>query len=367
MCLRRKSVMKSVIWAGSVLFGAFALAAPVQLPPEYVDPDQITTSGISSGGYMAVQMHVAHSALVKGAGIIAGGPYACAQTGKGEQANLQRALGPCMAGDYSILQRTWCFWGLAICAGTDAPDVALSVEATRKRASAGEIDPVANLRTQRVLLVSGMSDHTIKPLVMNALVAYYRNFVTVENLRYETILEADHTFPTDSYREGNPCSSSATPFISDCRFDAAGRILKHLYGNLQPRNEGLPRGHLIEFDQAEFLHAPESQSMARTGWIYVPESCASKRCSLHVVFHGCRQSFSEVQRKFIEHAGYNPWADTNDIVVLYPQTIASAGTPYNPKGCWDWWGYTDPERWDTKDAVQLKAIKGMIDRLKSSR
>ncbi|UIF84680.1 hypothetical protein [Cupriavidus sp. UYPR2.512] len=367
MYLHRKSVTKCVIWAGSVIFGTLASAAPAQLPPEYVKPDQITTSGISSGGYMAVQMHVAYSALVNGTGIIAGGPYACAQTGKGEQANLQRALGPCMAGDYSILQRTWCFLGLAICAGTDAPDVARSVEATRKRAMAGEIDPVTNLRTQRVLLVLGMRDHTIKPAVMNALAAYYRSFVRAENLRYETIPDADHTFPTDSYRDGNPCSTSAAPFISDCSFDAAGRILKHLYGNLQPRNEGLPRGHLIEFDQAEFLRAPESQSMARTGWVYVPVSCASKRCRLHVVFHGCSQSFSEIQRRFIEHAGYNPWADTNDIVVLYPQTIASAVTPYNPKGCWDWWGYTDSEKWDTKDAVQLKAIKGMIDRLKSTR
>ncbi|MEM5277579.1 PHB depolymerase family esterase [Cupriavidus taiwanensis] len=367
MDLRHKSVTKCMICACSLILGTLALAAPVQLPPEHVQPDQITTSGISSGGYMAVQMHVAHSALIKGAGVIAGGPYACAQTGKGEHANLQRALGPCMAGSYSIWQRAWCFLGLAICAGTDAPDVALSVEATRTRASAGEIDPVTNLRTQRVLLVSGMRDHTVKPAVMNALEAYYRSFVRAENLRYETVPDADHTFPTDSYRDGNRCSTSAAPYISDCGFDAAGRILKHLYGNLQLRNDGLPRGHLIEFDQTEFLHAPESQGMARTGWLYVPESCASKRCRLHVVFHGCSQSFSDVQRRFIEHAGYNPWADTNSIVVLYPQTMASGGTPYNPKGCWDWWGYTGSDKWDTKEGVQLKAVKGMIDRLSSIR
>ena len=43
-------------------------------------PDAATVSGLSSGGFMAVQLHVAHSAtLVKGAGIVAGGPYYCAE------------------------------------------------------------------------------------------------------------------------------------------------------------------------------------------------------------------------------------------------------------------------------------------------
>ncbi|SCU75959.1 Fibronectin type 3 domain-containing protein (fragment) [Cupriavidus necator] len=292
MHLFRRALTQSAIWAGSVLCGTLALAAPVSLPPQLVDPDRISTSGISSGGYMAVQMHVSYSALIKGAAVIAGGPYACAQTGKGEQANLQRALGPCMAGTYSLWQRTWCFWGLATCAGTNAPDVAGAVAATRQHASAGAIDPVANLMTHPVLLISGTSDDTVRPVVMDALAAYYRNFVRAEKLRYEKIPGAGHTFPTDSYRQGNPCSSAVSPFISDCRFDAAGRILKHLFGNLQPRNEGPPRGTLIEFDQAEFLNAPESKSMARTGWLYVPERCASKRCRLHVAFHGCQQSAS---------------------------------------------------------------------------
>ena len=42
-------------------------------------PAGTTVSGLSSGGYMAVQLHVAHSASVRGAGVLAGGPYYCAQ------------------------------------------------------------------------------------------------------------------------------------------------------------------------------------------------------------------------------------------------------------------------------------------------
>ena len=39
----------------------------------------ITISGLSSGAFMAVQMHVANSATIRGAGVFAGGPYYCAK------------------------------------------------------------------------------------------------------------------------------------------------------------------------------------------------------------------------------------------------------------------------------------------------
>ena len=39
-------------------------------------------------------------------------------------------------------------------------------------------------------------------------------------------------------------------------------------------------------------------------------------------------------------AGYNEWAETNRIIVLYPQTT-KYGHAFNPKGCFDWWGLSD--------------------------
>src|SRR6266446_2809845 len=48
------------------------------LPAMGADANPVTASGLSSGGFMAVQLHVAHSAIVKGAGVVAGGPYYCA-------------------------------------------------------------------------------------------------------------------------------------------------------------------------------------------------------------------------------------------------------------------------------------------------
>ena len=45
------------------------------------NPDRaaMTVSGLSSGGFFAHQFHIAFSKLVKGAGIIAGGPYGCVE------------------------------------------------------------------------------------------------------------------------------------------------------------------------------------------------------------------------------------------------------------------------------------------------
>jgi len=43
-----------------------------------LDPSGVTVSGISSGAFFAHQFHVAYASLVKGAGIVAGGPYGCA-------------------------------------------------------------------------------------------------------------------------------------------------------------------------------------------------------------------------------------------------------------------------------------------------
>ena len=72
-----------------------AHAAP--LPQLVIDPAETTVSGLSSGGYMAVQMHVAFSATFrKGAGVVAGGPFYCAE------GSIVHATGRCMAHNTSI-------------------------------------------------------------------------------------------------------------------------------------------------------------------------------------------------------------------------------------------------------------------------
>jgi pimeloyl-ACP methyl ester carboxylesterase len=67
-------------WTVSIIAGllAFATAAGAQpLPRLQADAEPLTVSGLSSGGYMAVQLAVAHSKRFRGVGVFAGGPYYC--------------------------------------------------------------------------------------------------------------------------------------------------------------------------------------------------------------------------------------------------------------------------------------------------
>jgi len=57
--------------------------------------------------------------------------------------------------------------------------------------------------------------------------------------------------------------------------------------------------------------------------------------------------------------GLNEWAETNNIIVLYPQISKSELFPSNPEGCWDWWGYTD-SNYSNKNGAQLKFVEAMI-------
>src|ERR1035437_8171379 len=54
---------------------ASAQAGATALGAYNVKLDQTSISGISSGAYMAVQFGVANSSIIKGVGVISGGPY----------------------------------------------------------------------------------------------------------------------------------------------------------------------------------------------------------------------------------------------------------------------------------------------------
>ncbi len=60
--------------------------------------------------------------------------------------------------------------------------------------------------------------------------------------------------------------------------------------------------------------------------------------------------------------GFAELADTNRLVVLFPQVKASA---YNPEGCWDWWGYTGLD-YLGKEAAQISALWKMVETLSMS-
>ena len=70
-------IASALLLAAAAWFGGGASAAdPLGRFP--VDPKQVSVAGISSGAFMANQLHIAHSADIVGAGIVAGGLYGCA-------------------------------------------------------------------------------------------------------------------------------------------------------------------------------------------------------------------------------------------------------------------------------------------------
>lgn len=291
----------------------------------------LTVSGVSAGGYFAQQFHVAHSSWVKGAGILAAGPYACARHG------LIDAFYKCMEVSLGL------------------PEMDDSLQEMRTQARLRGVDALSNLANSKVYLLSGTRDATVSPQVVSALYQMYRA-VGVEPV-FERSLQVGHAFPTRNF--GNPCTvASKPPYISNCSRDIAGEMLKVLIGNLNPPVKART-SQLFHFSQAKLgeFARPGRISMAEYGMAYVPSNCrplGTKECRVHLAFHGCRQTTDLIGDQFITKTGYNEWAQSNDLIVVYPQTIRSTVLG-NPRGCWDWWGYNGILYY-TKIAPQISVI-----------
>jgi poly(3-hydroxybutyrate) depolymerase len=335
--------------AAAAALGAFATGAAhavVALPKYNVDKSQTTVSGLSSGGFMANQLGYAYSATFKGVGVFAGGPFMCAghnnYTACMYNASISSAMLTTMQNDIN----SW---------------------------SGAQIDAKANVAGQKVYMFVGNSDFTVGPNPMNAVQTQYtNNGVTAANLTYVQRANTAHVFPTDFDGTGNnACSSSASPYISNCGYDGAGAMFSKFYGTLNARNNAPAAANYIEFDQTPFIAS--NPGMAATGWLYVPANCASgSQCKVHVALHGCQQNYATIGDKYLKNTGITRWADTNSIIVLFPQTkvdstshsTSASGSLANSNGCWDWIGWYGTN-FAQKAGTQMGAIKAMVDQVSS--
>src|SRR5690606_16720826 len=155
------------------------------------------------------------------------------------------------------------------------------------------------------------------------------------NLAKVLDVDVGHAWPTAHW--GTPADGHRAPYITNVGFDAAGALLAHLDGATLARKGRQRKRGLIEFSQQPFL-ADNTASMATSGFMYVPKAAAAgEPCGVHVALHGCGQSASQVGLQFAQNTGLNEWAETNRLVVLYPQVRPSDDyTAYNPLGSWDW-------------------------------
>jgi poly(3-hydroxybutyrate) depolymerase len=332
----------------AILIGA-SLAQPTAyaadaLPRLNADASRTSVSGLSSGAFMTVQYGVAFSSSVIGLGVVAGGPYNCAYVNVG-------GVETCMTG---------------------TPSGDMSWASAQAFASLGQIDPVAGLSRLKIYVFGGTKDQVVHLPVVQATRDFFRAAgVSSKNLAFIDKLPAGHAFIAPAF--GNACGASAPPYIDHCpirkgvaqAYDQPFAILSQIYGSLKPFASTLS-ATVQPFDQREFAGA--SSSLDSAGFVYIPKECAADAslCAVHVVFHGCEQGAQSVGSDVYASVGYNRWADSNRLIVLYPQAVASETNPVNPDGCWDWWGYTGLD-FQLRSGLQMAAIKAMVDRLTTAK
>jgi hypothetical protein len=170
-----------------------------------------------------------------GAGVIAGGPYFCAQ------GSVFTATTSCSCTNDFLTCRVRP-------GGTRVNDL---IAITDWFAASQTIDPTSAMASHRVWMFSGSADSVVPPAVMTDLQSYYRHYISASRISYKRDLRAEHAMPTDSY--GNSCLTLGSPYINNCNYDAAGELLNWIYGPLSARNSGPLTGRFIAFDQSEFI------------------------------------------------------------------------------------------------------------------
>lgn len=365
------------------------LASPPadKLTSVHADLSQCTVSGLSSGAFMTVQLQLAHSALFVGAGVVAGGPYRCVESYPAAapiaaDAYVQNALFVCMN---PLTPET-------------APDVPRLIQLAQKAAAEGKIDPLTNLTKQRLYIFTGTEDRVVKQVVVQRTREFYLGLgVPESNIQFVDDVPAGHALLTTNL-EDNALGLNQPPFLNRLDADDAEpqswTILEQLLGQQATgqalrkpqRDKPVPlTGRLLRFDQRPFFDDESRASMSAYGYVYVPASVqpGGPQPRVHVALHGCKQGANYVDfingradrannppygLRYVTTTGYNEIADLNHIVVLYPQVEGrDDGRTQNPEGCWDWWGYSclDVQQPDfhSKEAIQIKAIRRMLDQL----
>lgn len=287
---------------------------------------------------MAVQLHVAHADWIRGVASIAGGIWNCAE------GDLQRSQDICLKHPEKV-------------------DVSALAQAYQAQAQGGKLAANSHLNSSetRVWIFASQKDQVTRAAAADKLDEFYKLVAPRSQIQRVSHADAAHGFLTEAY--GKACGQHGLPWIIDCDHDQAGQLLEAV---VHPRpakwNARQSASAQNYFRVAQ--NAPADAMMLDWAEVYVPTSCQpiagqSNTCALHVALHGCQMSTEFIQRQFIEHAGYNAWAEANGIVVLYPQVAKSRA---NPLGCWDWFGYTQKDH-VSQSAPQIQALQKLIQAL----
>jgi hypothetical protein len=139
--MKHRKITSPLAQRAWLLLAALAVFAVLmeRVPPQahaYHVTEKHAVSGLSAGGFMAVQYHVAFSSELLGAGVFAGGPYYCAR-----DRGALYAINHCMT--------------------IAAFDISNLANSAHQFAQSGYIDSLAHLDNHSVYLYSGAYDTII--------------------------------------------------------------------------------------------------------------------------------------------------------------------------------------------------------------
>lgn len=319
--------------AAALLCGATAATAAASAALPHLDVTGDYVSGISSGAAEAIQLQVAYSSKIQGLAFFAGPAYDCAQ-------------------DSSTL-------AVYACAADTLPTSVGQLESTASQwASQGLIDPTADLAGKPVYEWHGTLDTVVAAPVANAADAFFAHFGA--SVDYVDSVPSGHGWVSPLAPE--VCAASVTPYLDNCGTDPEHAFLTQWLGSVHAPNLGSPAGQMISFNQNTYAPGGSASAvgLGPLGYEYVPGSCsAGAACRLVLALHGCAQNTTDVGTAFLDDTSLNQYADTNNLVVLYPQV--SATNTADPLGCWDWWGYLAHDtNYAQKSGAQMTALMNMV-------
>jgi poly(3-hydroxybutyrate) depolymerase len=383
----------------------------------------MSVSGLSSGAFVSHQFAVAFSSLIDGAGIIAGGPWFSAQANVVLALSLMKDPSlvdvPLLLQEFSnsaklgYIDPAHCFSSMNIFTFAGIrdsvvhPGVASRTRRFNRALNATTVvGPDIMAEHSFPTLAYGNDCVYLGPMYINsceydaaghALLSSLPGFIAHGPPTLTPVPEDDRNFirlrqdyftdllpPMTAYLAG--LDSMAYAYVpTQCRHVLEYSAVKPALipeGEPDPPAERAPRGVHTAADAAALTaaaaatapaggHAPapsrttEALLRARStglptlapGEKYTSDAGgAEKACRVHLALHGCQQTRAQLGNTFSRFTGYNRWAETTNVIVIYPQAIE---TVTNPKGCWDWWGYSTPA-YASKAAPQNVMLARML-------
>jgi hypothetical protein len=389
----------------------------------------LTISGISSGGFMAAQMGVIYSDQFSGVGLVAGGFYFCAQNHLQNklkdasnlwigdlslyqtQFRAPKGLALQMFDLVGLSPHNPIYQAVGVCMQNPSEAI-LSYDVVSENQRKYLISAAENIEKQKIFIYQGDNDKVVNPGMKDSLLNFYRHYnVPAENIKISQS-SGGHNFPTDHEGEKS-CLLQEVPYVASCGLDTAGDTLRHLVSadltRTENRESNLQFLNSVTQDIPRRLGIPRPKSIASYGYLAASPSCLQDpdSCSVHVALHGCEMSdsFDEAfdqkyqksmragypqmrtkeqsilfsplpfieQRtprygllKFAMDSGYLDYVENNKLIVLFPQTwITEDNYPLNPKGCWDWFGWTGRE-YATNQGTEARWLMTWIQEIRKN-